>query len=216
MAKLTDLSPEVVAETPECPIGQVNKALINTIRDFCWNTHYWQHEMEPITLLPFSEQAPETCIYTLPVPENTEMLTVITLVYNGSLLSMKSQSWLDSNVNNWRQASGEPLYYLMMSDKRVRFVPASDIVRPVAVTGTLILQPTKVTNEFDDRLMEFDQAIINGALAKLLVIPDKKWSNSRRATVSEAVYQEGLSRARFMVIKGFSTGTETAGRRSWL
>lgn len=216
MAKLPDLSPEVAAETPECPIGQINKALINTIRDFCWQTYYWQHDMDAITLLPFNKQASGTYIYTLPVPVNTELIAVPTLIYNDKPLVMKSPSWLDENMYNWRLATGEPCYYLMMSDKQVRFVPASDQVRPVSVTGTLILQPTRVTNEFDDRLMEFDQAIINGALARLMLIPKKNWSNTRRATVCEAVYQEGIGRAKFKVLKGFSDGAETIERRSWI
>ena len=64
--------------------------------------------------------------------------------------------------------------------------------------------------------MEYDQAIINGALSKLLLIPNKKWSNPRRATVCDALYQEGIGRAKFMVLKGFSDGPETIERRTWL
>ena len=135
MAKLPDLSPEVAIEAPECPIGQINKTLINTIREFCWMTHYWQHEMTAITLLPFNANAPDTYIYTLPVPENTELLAVPTLVYEGKPLGMKSPGWLDENMHEWRQASGDPAYYLMMSDKQVRFVPASDQVRPGSGNG---------------------------------------------------------------------------------
>lgn len=218
MATLPELSPEVRIEVPDCPMGLINKTFINVIRDFCWQTHHWQYAMEAITLLPYNASAPDTYIYTLPVPTNTELVSVINLIYEGLPLRMCSPNWLDEHQDRWRDATGEPKFYLMMSDKQVRFIPASDQVRPLAVAGLLALRPNRVTNEFDDGLMEFDQAIISGAISRLLVMPGKLWSSraaQRRSVAAEAVYSEGVSQAKMQVLKGFSEGVETIVRRPW-
>ncbi len=216
MASLSDLIPDICPELPQCPVVNIHRQLRYIIRDFCWQTHYWQHPMAPITLLAFNDAAPDTYLYTLAVPEETDLLAVDELVYDARVLPMKSSAWLDENVHRWRQDTGIPQYTLMMSNKQVRFVPASDQVRPVAVTGTLILRPSRSAFDFDDSLMEFDQALSNGALSRLLIMPKKPWSDARRAATCEGIYQDGISRAKFLVIKGFSEGAETIVRRTWL
>ena len=219
MATLPELSPEVRVEVPDCPMGLINKTLINTIRDFCWQTHYWQYAMEAITLLPFNASAPDTYTYTLPVPTNTELVAIRNLFYEGLPLRMKSGAWLDEHQHKWREVTGEPQFYIQLSDKQVRFIPASDEVRPIAVSGVLALRPTRTTNEFDDSLMEFDQVLINGAISRLLMMAGKLWSgraSQQRAVVCQAVYQEGVSQAKMQVLKDFSEGAETIQKRAFL
>lgn len=216
MATLSDLIPDICPELPQCSITLVQRQLLNTLRDFCWQTHYWQQAMTPITLLPFNESAPDTYIYTLPVPEGTELITTAELVFNGNPLNIQSASWLDEHVHRWREKTGNPDYVLIMSNKQVRFVPASETVQPVAITGQLILQPAREATSFSDDLLDFDYPIANGALSRLLIMPNKPWSNTRRAATCEGIYQEGVSRAKFLVLKNFSTGAETIEQRTWL
>ncbi len=219
MATLPELSPEVRIEVPDCPQSLINKTLINVIRHFCDKTQHWQHSMEPLTLLPYNAAAPDTYLYTLPLPSNTELIGVRTMNYDGLPLRMKSPAWLDEHQDKWREASGEPQFYIMLSDKQLRFIPASDQVRPQAITGLLALRPTRNTDTFDDSLLEFDNALINGAIARLLVIPGKLWSSraaQHRALACEQVYQEAVSVAKMQVLRGFSDGAETIQGRSWL
>ena len=216
MATLMELSPEVRVEVPDCPIGLINKTLVNIIRDFCWKTHHWQHAMESITLLPYNASAPDTYIYTLPLPSNTELVDIHRLIYEGLPLRMQSPAWLDEHQDKWREATGEPKFYILLSNKQVRFIPASDQVRPLAISGMLALRPTRTTNIFDDSIMEFDQAIVNGAIARLLIMPKQLWSDSRRAGVCQVAYQDGISLSKMQVLKGYSDGVEMAAKRSWL
>ena len=215
MAHISDLTPEVRVELPDCPSVMINRYLVNTVRDFCWQTYYWQQEMTPISLLPMMEQVPDSYLYSLPVPTVTELITVRELLYEGEPLRMRSQDWLDNNLPGWRSLTGDPKYYLMMSDKLVRFVPGSDRVQPGAITGTLVLRPAKKASQFGDCLLDFDQALVCGCLSRMMLMANRPWSNERRAATCAMAYAEGISQAKYRVLKGFSEGAETVERRTW-
>ncbi len=215
MATLDDLLPEVMVECEECSKLQAERAMQATLRHFCRETHYWHEDIPPITLLPFNESAPGTYIYSLDVPTDTEVIDVLELVYNGDPLRMVSVDWLDENLPKWRSCTGEPRYYTMMSDRTVRLVPHSETVEPVAVTGQVVLVPTRRALSFSDDLLEYDQGLIHGTLSKLLPMK-KPWMNAPRAQLCQLQYQEAVSMARLDVMRSFSHGPEVAVRRTWL
>lgn len=216
MANIDELIPEVHVETPKCHTGIIKKNLQATLRHFCKETYYWQHEIPDITLLPFNEQAPETYLYTLELPDHTEIIAIKELIYQNRPLLMKSTHWLNDEMPDWRTQTGDPQCYIQLSDRRVRFVPASDEVKPIAIAGHVILQPTRHAEEFSDDILQYDQCLINGALARLLSMGKKPWTNQRRAQVCQLEYVEGVSQAKHMAMRDFSTGYETMARRSWL
>ena len=216
MAELDDLVPDIHVETPNCHVGMIRKQLQATLRHFCKETYAWRYEIPAITLLPFIEQSPDTYLYELTIPEETEVLAVDELVYQHRPLQPKSPDWLDEEVPDWRERTGDPRYYVQLSDRRVRFVPASDEVQPVAVTGKVILQPTRKAESFSDDLMVYDQGIIHGTLARLLGMGKKPWSDPQRVQMCQVEYGEAISQAKHLSLKGYSQGPETMVRRSWL
>ncbi len=216
MATLNDLIPEICIETPKCHVGQIRMALQHTLRDFCRQTHYWQHTIEPITLLAFDERVPSTYLYEIPIPPDTSILGIRQLLYQGQAMPLKSTDWLDGSLGNWRHRSGEPWYVLSMSDRRVRFVPGSDAVRPQAVTGAVVLEPARRSNAFGDDLLHYDQGLIHGTLARLLLIGNRPWTDPARAQSCQIAYLDAVSDAKFHVLKDFSDGAETREQRSWL
>ncbi len=216
MYNLDDLIPEIHVEVPNCHNGMIRKSLQATLRHFCKETYYWQFELPDITLLPFNAQAPDTYLYALDVPAETEVIAIKQLLYQNRPLLMKSTEWLNENLTDWRQQTGDPQYYLQLSDRRVRFVPASDEVKPIAVAGTVILQPTRSASQFSEDLMQYDQCLINGTISRLLSMGNKPWSDTDRAQICQGEYIEGVSQAKHMVMRDFSTGYETMAKRSWL
>ena len=216
MATVDDLAPEVRVDVPECSGRQISNAIINTIRHFCWQTHCWQEPMESITLLPFNDNAPSTYIYDIPVPDDTELITVKELVYEGKPLRQHSPAWFDEQIPGWRTNTGDPDYFMQLSNRTVRFVPASDDVKPIAITGTLVLRPSKSSKQFSDDLMQWDHALISGAQARLLFMNKKAWNNPRKAAACEMVYNEAVSQCKMDVLREFSNDPETVVQRSWL
>lgn len=215
MATLNDLLPEVLVECDECSRIQAERAMQATLRHFCRETHYWHSTMPPITLLPFNISAVGTYLYTVEVPPDTDLLDVQEFVYNGELLQPVSVSWLDETLPKWREMTGNPRYYLMMSDRAVRFIPHSQEVQPVAISGEIVLMPSRRSENFSDDLLEYDQGLINGTLFRLLPMK-KPWMNTQRAQLCKMQYDESVSLARLDVMRSFSHGPEMAVTKSWL
>ena len=215
MASLDDLLPEILVECEECSRTQAQRAVQATLRDFCRETHYWHESIPPITLLSFNASASGTYIYRLDIPDDTEVLDVLDFVYNGDPLKMVSVAWLDERLPKWRESTGDPRYYLMMSDRTVRFVPHSDEVQPVAVTGEVVLMPARRSDHFTDDLLEYDQGLIQGSLSRLLPMK-KPWMNMARAQMCQMQYREAISMARLDVMRSFSHGPEVAVKKTWL
>ncbi len=216
MATLADLYPEISVETPRCGRLQIERAMQATLRHFCFETHFWQHDIDPLTLLPFIAASPDTYLYEMTLPEDTEVIAIRNFIYDGKDLAMQSPSWLTDRLGNWRERTGEPWYYLMLSDRRVRFGPASDKVRPMAITGRVVLRPSRRAINFSDDLMEYDQGLIKGALSRLLLMGKKPWSDPGRAKICQMEYMEAVSQAKYQAMKEFSDGAEERSLRSWV
>ena len=216
MVRMSDIIPDIKVEAPECHTGLIQNRLIATLRHFCKETYYWRYELPAITLLAFMEQAPSTYFYTLSIPDNSEILAIDELIFEHRPLKMKSRAWLDENLPQWRESTGEPRYFIMQQNGDIRFVPASDRIRPIAVTGTVILQPGRSSTEIDDGLMRYDRCLIAGTLSRLLMMANKAWTDADRSQVYQSEYIEGLSQAKNMVMRDFSDGYEVLAKRSWL
>ncbi len=216
MADLDELVPEIHLEAPNCHHGIIRKQLQATLRHFCKETYLWRYQLPAITLLPFNESAPSTYLYELDVPDDTEVIAIHELIYQNRNLLPKSTDWLTTEMPNWRESTGDPRYYLQLSDRRVRFVPASEEVQPIAITGQVILQPSRKGETFCDELLEYDHALIQGTLARLLAMGKKPWSDPQRVQYCQLEYGEAISQAKHNTLRDYSDGAETIARRSWL
>ena len=216
MATFDDLLPGILVEVDGCSQALAEKSLQQVIRNFCRDTHYWKLDIDPITLIPFVPQAPDTYIYTVPVPEGTELVAIDVLSYqHDTVLQPESSGWLDEHMMDWRTSVGEPRYYIRMSSKTVRFVPHSQAVQPVAIRGRVVLRPDLNTRSFGDELLEYDHGLQQGCLHDLLTMR-RPWANPGRAAICRADYQEALSQAKMDVMREFSDKPEVAVRRTWL
>lgn len=215
MAELKDLYPDIRIEVDGCPVSVMDRAIRQTLRGFCRETWYWLHPVEPLTLQPFVAAAPSTYLYELDTPEDAEVIAVDELVKEGRVLPMRSDAWLDERVPGWREQAGDPQYYLMLTTKTVRFVPASDRVAPMAITGRMVLMPTKQAVTFGDVLMDYSDALAEGVLSRLLQM-NKPWANGPRAQSALNRYVDAVSDAKAKVMQRFNTEVETICQRSWI
>lgn len=215
MAELKDLYPDIRLEVDGCPVSVMDRAIQMTLRDFCRDTWYWLHDIEPLTLVPFIEEAPDTYLYQLDVPDEAQVLAIDTLILNNLPLSMKTPGWLDEYLPGWRGASGQPQYFLMLSGKTVRFVPAANEVMPNAITGQVALIPMAKARTFGDVLMDYESALASGALSKLLNM-NKPWASPQRGQMCRQEFLDGVSDAKSKVMQRFTDGVETVVQRSWL
>ena len=216
MAEFSELHSDIQVEARSCSVGLINRTLRWTLQDFCQKTHYWQHAIEPITLLSFNEQAPGTYIYPISLPAGSRMMAVRDFVLDGRSLLERSPGWLEEHYPSWRTATGDPQYFLMMSDRQVRFVPASDEVKPIAVSGRVILEPDKDGTTFSDELMRYQEGVVCGVLSRLLSMKGKPWTDGPRATVCMGTFQMAISDAKQEAMRDWNYGPITTEKVAWV
>lgn len=212
----SDWLPDLQVEIKTASIGLLRRHLRWTLVNFCQRTHYWQEPIAPITLLPYQPDVLTTYVYPVPVPKQTQMLSIHDLLYNQRPLLAKSANWLDANLPDWRTMVDNPRFFLMLAPNMVRFVPASREVQPLAVTGRVILQPDSEGTWFPDSFAEYQEGLINGALARLLVLNNKPWTDGQRAAVCQAVYEQAVSAAKERQMRDWNDGPILVNRVSWI
>lgn len=215
MAELKVFYPDVKLEVDGCPVSVMNRVIIQVLRKFCRDTWYWLHDIDSLTLLQHVPDAPQTWLYQLPIPDNAELLAVDELLLHKRRLAMKSDQWLDENLPDWRNAVGTPRYFLLIPQRLVRLVPASDQTEPLAITGRVVLMPRSDAVTFPDVLLDYESGIASGVLSRLLVM-NKPWANAQRGQLCHLDYLDAVSDAKSRVMQRFSSDVETIAQKSWL
>ena len=216
MADFKTLLPDIQIEARSCATGLINRMLRWTLQDFCKRTHYWHHDIDPITLIPANDLALNTFLYEIPIPENTRIIAMRDLVYSNNPLLERSADWLDEHMTSWRTAKGNPVYFLVMTERTVRFVPASDKVQAIAVSGRVILEPDVNAVTFGDDLLRYQEGIVSGTLSRLLSMKNRPWTDGPRAAVCAGVYSMAISDAKQEQMRDWSYGEITTEQAAWV
>ena len=80
-----------------------------------------------------------------------------------------------------------------------------DAVRGTEVSGEIAVAPSGVAEEIPERLgQEFRDALVMGALARLMRVPGAEWSNPQQAMFYQVEFQEAKDRAATRAEDGFT------------
>lgn len=211
----SDWVPDVQVEVRTASTGVIFRAIRWTLQEFCQRTHFWQQDIEPITLLPFNELAAGTFIYPISVPDGTQLITIRDFVFDSQPLIERSASWLDEHYPTWRMATGDPRFFLMMSDRQARFVPASTEVKPIAITGRMVLEPSREGTTFPDAFQTYEEGLVNGVLSRLLAMRGKPWTDGQRAALCQTFFEMAVSDAKQKQMRDWTYGRITTEQVAW-
>ena len=158
------LSPDV----PGCPQSAQIIALRQAAIDFCEQSLAWRYDHPDIAVLV------ATAKYFFDPPEGTAVHAVTYAEFNDRQIEV-SKMERDIHIWNWRGLSGTPEYVLGVSVS-FTLVPTPDL------EGTLklkvVLKPAPNATGIDDDIFnEYREAIIHGALARLMLSPKKPYTD---------------------------------------
>lgn len=133
------------------------------------------------------------------------------LRYRESELTAKNEKWLDQHDYGWRMAGeAQPLFYFMTNRKsgeaiiiRTNRKPAESVTDGYTYQPTIISKPASLTatgNQILTWYRDYGEAVEFGAAGRLLMQPDRKWSNDKLGVYYlrkwNQMKQEILSQAR--------------------
>jgi hypothetical protein len=194
---IEDYMNDILVLVDGCPHSVVLTAIISVLRSFCRDTKVLMSREDIFTL----SNNPK---YEVPSDSYTTVVRVERVSYNGAELSTITESEAERISSDWENDTGEPQYYIMLDLSTMRLYPKPDSSSIDSLTVSASLMPkataTKIDTEFFD--LYYD-AIVSGAAAKLMAMPNKPWSDPKIAAYHSVIFDRGKSAATARKTKGF-------------
>lgn len=162
----------VVPDLPGCPFVAVDSALRQSAIAFCEQSLAWKYEHPPVSV------APGTAAYLF-VPPAESVVHAITYAEfaDKEIESHAGESGI--RIADWRNQTSTP-EYILGGATFLTLVPEPDVAGILALT--VALKPALEASGVDDAMFnEFREAIVHGALARLMLSPKKPYTNAQLA-----------------------------------
>lgn len=209
MADYTALSTRVRPKVPQCPEPLIEQAVKDAVIDFYRRSRIRRDDLTPVAAV--ADQA----AYTLTPPANCAIVHLLALTYDGEPLHPTRADELDANwhdlanrrfivdsgsseasTDQWRTLTGTPKAYYQPIPTQVRLVPIPTAALANAIAARAVVCPTEASTSFDDWVFErFYPALVSGALANLLSVPNKPWTSPDLAMYHAEIFGRGISEA---------------------
>jgi hypothetical protein len=168
-------------------------AIRDTVAEFCRRTRLWRFD-ETFDVSTADSQA-------IAAPYGALLLDIERIDFNGIKLDPISTQWLDSYVPNWRSAdpSGNAKWYTQIDRGTITLVPACAGTVRTWVTLELSQDAEQVPDFIADQHRE---TIASGALARILMLPGKPYSNPNLAQARKVAFDADIDSLKSQVISG--------------
>lgn len=177
---------------PGCPDSLIESNIRSAVIEFCEKSGAYQLELDPVTTVANIFE------YDLEPPSGTVVHKIMWVVHEGKDLEPISTNLLEQRLPKWRDAdhAGTPQYYVKNSQSVFWLVPTPETTKASSTILRAQLKPTHTSNACDDDIMsDYREAIINGALFRLLRLPSKDWTDLGAAQVYGSLFAQGIAEA---------------------
>jgi len=190
--KYSELLDEVLpylAADPSDPVTE--NAIKRSVIEFCSSSWIWKYLPDPIDVVS-GENA-----YDLEPPPGTDVTTVLSAELDGMPLEPKDIPWLDREIPRWRTVSARPKYFTQVDTEQVILAALPDANITAGLTLTLALQPSQAATSFPKWIFnQYIYVLVDGALAKLMMMPNKPWTDIQNGADRRTKFEAGIANAR--------------------
>ena len=185
---LTEVLPNLAAD-PSDPVTE--HAIKRAVIEFCSSSWVWKDLSDPIDV-----EAGEA-FYDLEPPNGADIAVVMDVSYNGVPIEPKSSSWLDTNLPGWRTTTGTPKYFTQVDLDQVILAPVPSDNVTSGLTVTLALQPSQNASSVPKWIAnQHLYALADGATARLMLMPNKPWTDLANGNDRRAKFDAAIANAR--------------------
>jgi hypothetical protein len=186
------LLPQILPMVSGCPDTLVENSIRSSVIELCEKASVYQAELDPVTTVANIHE------YDLEPPSGTTIQKVLWVTHLGKDLEPITTSLLEQRLPNWRDSANftVPKYFIKQTSAVFWLVPTP---AATAVSSTIIravLKPTHSSTSCDDDVMnDYRDTIVNGALFRLLRIPNKDWTDFNGASVYGSLFNQAVVEA---------------------
>lgn len=198
------LLPEILPMVPGCPDTLIENNIRSAVIELCERAGVYQAELDPVTTVSKIYE------YDLEAPTGTSVRKILWATHLGKDLEPITTTLLEQRLPKWREESGVPEYFVQQNSSAFILapIPSETVVGSTIVRA--VLRPTHTSTACDNDVMnDYRDTIVNGALFRLLRIPNKDWSDLQGASVYGQLFNQGVEDA-----ERRARNADTAVRRS--
>jgi hypothetical protein len=204
---VTTLIPDASVEAADAPEPLIEQKLRDAAIEFCRESFFWQETIR-------SRPAVAARIdYTLEAPvEGAQIISILAMRHNGELLVAKAPGELDRHWPDWSVMRGpQARVFVPRAPNRFTLVPQPTVSDGRGLTDIRIaLAPTYTAAELPEVLVDgHREAIVSGALYRLLRMPGRAWTNGDLAAVHLQAFDEAVGLAKAETLSGWSPASAT-------
>lgn len=199
MAEWRDFLPETMRLCPTAPrvvaLTQIKEACI----DFFQRSRCWRVDLAPV-LVPTSTQT-----FAPVPPAQTEVVDIMSAQWDGRPITIKSRQELDDEWTGWRGLlpSERPQLLSLQNERTMRLIPMNTAAGTLDVYAAI--KPSRMASGIDDiQFSEHLETIAMGAAFRLLMMPDKAWTNFELAAERRDAFRDGIRKARNLAKRGYA------------
>ncbi|MCA3109833.1 MAG: hypothetical protein ING91_19480 [Rhodocyclaceae bacterium] len=199
MAVWKDFLPETMRLCPSAPrvvaLTQIKEACI----DFFQRSRCWRVDL-PQAVVPVS-----TTTFSPTPPTDTEVVDIMSAQWEERPITIKSRQELDDEFSGWRSLlpANRPLMLTLTDERTVRLVPMNTAAGALDIYAAI--KPARsATGIADNQFSEHKEAIAAGAAYRLLMMPEKSWTNFELAAERLSTFRDAVRKARNLAKRGYA------------
>lgn len=218
-----DFLPDVMIDVPGCPEPVAVNALRHALEEFCRKSLWWTADISPIDVIA----GVHTYDLVSPVID-TVVAGILRISHDGHKLDPMSEDWLDNEwprvitlypsltttrATPWDQVTSDiAQVFLQPTPRTVRLIgiPTTDLTG--GITAKVGIAPTATSTEVDDTLADYREAIANGAKYRLLMQPNKEWTDRDGAPAYKTLFDASVSEAKSLRLRSHARDDQTVIR----
>lgn len=183
------LFPDVLPLVAGCTDSMAERAIRSATIELCEKSDIYQVELDPVT-------TPEGIYeYDFDTPSQTSVQKIMWATHDGKDLEPISSTLLEQRVPGWRKEDkrSTPKYITRHSQGTFRLVPVPNTTVTNSTIIRVSLKPANTSSACDDLVMaDYRDAIISGALFRLLRMPGQAWTDYSGAQIYGAAFADGI------------------------
>jgi len=181
------LLPDILPMVSGCSDTLITNSIRSAVVELCERAGVYQTELDPVTTVSKLYE------YDLEPPTGTSVQKILWVTHSGKDLEPTTSALLEQRLPKWRENTGVPLYFIQQSPSLFWLVPTPSGTIVSSTIVRAVLKPTHTSSACDDGIMnDYRDTIINGALFRLLRIPNKDWTDLQGAQIYGSLFQEGV------------------------
>lgn len=198
MKAWAEFYPYTLPELPGVPAPMLDHGLRQAATDFCERSKVYVQRLAAVSAVA-GQMA-----YTLTLPEDTELVEVVEVLYKGKPLEPEAPEYLAGQYGDWRAKTGQPHHYLHRGSDELLLVPAPAEDASSSIVVDAALKPSSTAPGIDDWVFSrWRDAIATGAKARLMTMAGRPWSRPDLAPFYDAMFAAAIRQAAAAANSGF-------------